>query len=363
MHLSDILQLRTIPASAVFIALTRRCPLRCAHCSTESLMTSEQARGDVFTRFVGSFTSANRPDLVLMTGGEPLLRPRLVEQLARTCRTVGTSSYVISGMFFARQPTISPRIMSAIDAVDHFAASVDSFHEEEVPRDAVFRTLDRVLARGKDVSIQVVGIGHRDPYVRDVVSDIRDYFDDKVPVFVGRVAPDGRARDWVATKLPRDPVTDGSNDDLAPLPCSFATWPVVAFDGTVFACCNQDVVDHRGGEHLRLGHTLKHDWAELKSRYLHSSLLRGIRLVGPVHIARHSTRFPAAECDGYCSTCAKLSAYWDDAEAEVSPLADVLHPEFEAAVTMMQRDRGAVGFASLHGVPEFADLVHLGLDP
>src|SRR5215469_12694159 len=44
-------------------------------------------------------------------------------------------------MYFARQRTVPKAVRQAIDAADHFAASIDAFHEEEVPRAAVIRTL------------------------------------------------------------------------------------------------------------------------------------------------------------------------------------------------------------------------------
>ena len=55
MHLVDLLSLRAVPAGGVSIALTRRCPLSCAHCATNSLLTSEEAPAEMFVHFVDGF--------------------------------------------------------------------------------------------------------------------------------------------------------------------------------------------------------------------------------------------------------------------------------------------------------------------
>src|SRR5262245_46928751 len=138
MHLMDVLPLRPVPAAGLFLALTRRCPLACAHCSTNSLIGSEEHPEAIFLRFVETFTPANRPELISLTGGEPLLRPQLVAGLAERAHAVGTKVDLISGMFFARQPRLPASIDRAIAGVDHFAASLDIFHEQQVPRAAVF---------------------------------------------------------------------------------------------------------------------------------------------------------------------------------------------------------------------------------
>ncbi|WP_160159624.1 hypothetical protein [Streptomyces sp. 3213.3] len=49
---------------------------------------------------------------------------------------------MLSGLFLAREPRIPRAVRAEIDAVDHFSAGLDcfhEFHEEKVPREAVFR--------------------------------------------------------------------------------------------------------------------------------------------------------------------------------------------------------------------------------
>lgn len=357
MHLMEVLELRPVPGAALFLAVTRRCPLSCAHCSTNSMLSSEEHDGEMFLRFVDSFTVDDRPQVILMSGGEALLRPRLVEELAESARSVGCSSQVLSGMYFARGEArrIPPRLRRAIASVDHFSASLDAYHEREVSRHEVFRMLDEVIALGKDVSLHIVGLGDDDPYAAGLVEDCRRHFDDRVPILVGRVGATGRARSWLkgAERV--------SSHEIAAEPCAIANWPLVAFDGTIVACCNQDVVDRRPvPAHLLLGHAAVDDWPSVRERYLRSALLRGLRVYGPEYLADRHT--DAGACSGYCESCFALAA---DASLE-QRLAEVLarpSSEFvERHVSLLQRSGGALEFARRSGLARYADLIALGYE-
>jgi hypothetical protein len=354
MHLMDILRYRAVPASAVYLALTRRCPLTCRHCSTNSLLNSEEHHADLFLRFVDSFTAADHPEVVLMSGGEALLRPRLVRDIARRAALAGTRSYVLSGMFFARGGRIPGPIRQAIDEVDHFAASLDVFHEEQVPRAAVLEVLRQLAGDGKDVSLQLIGMDNDDPYLAAATAEVRETLGDRVPVLVGFVGRAGRAAEWMPelrhlTHLPMS---------AAPQPCGVASWPIVSFDGTVIACCNQDLVDlgQAAPAHLRLGHSATDSWPAIRSRSQTSATLRAIRTVGPRYIAQESGG-PAQP--GQCASCQDLSraepARWA-AELAAGPTFPIL----ENAVRNLVADGGPVAFARQYGSSRYADLVTLG---
>lgn len=110
MELAELVGLRPFPAAGLLLGLTRRCPLRCGHCSTGSDLTvREEPDAGQLLRFVGSFTEENRPDVVMLTGGEPLLLPTLAGELSFLARRAGSRTAVLSGMFFARSRRSRPR--------------------------------------------------------------------------------------------------------------------------------------------------------------------------------------------------------------------------------------------------------------
>lgn len=306
MHLAEMLALRHKPAAGVFLSLTRRCPLSCAHCSTQSTLASEEQDGEALLQFVRSFTSRDRPEVLLLTGGEPLLRPQLVRDLSAAGHAVGSRVALISGMFFARQPPVPAAIDQAIASVDHFVASLDVFHEREVPRAAVLGVLGDRVERGQDVSLQVVGLGPEDPYLAEVTAEVRERFDDRVPVLVAEVRSVGRAAEWLPQPESTAPESTAPAGTPEPQPCPLAAWPVVAFDGTVVACCNQHVVDGPAPEHLRLGHVAEDPWASVRARQVSAGFPRALRVFGPRYLA-HQYGEGRVSCDGYCSTCWRLS--------------------------------------------------------
>ena len=355
MHLLDLLAARAEPAAAVLLTVTRRCPLACAHCSTASSMGSEQIDAAVLKRFVGTFTPADRPAYVLLTGGEPLLRPQLVREIAERVRDVGGRTQLLSGMYFAAHGRTPAPVRHAIDAVDHFAASIDAFHEREVPRAAVLRVLRRLVDEGKDVSVQLTGRTPDDPYLREAAEDIRGELDDRVPILVTVVKSAGRARTW----LPAPGVATGHRV-TTPAPCALAAWPVVCFDGTVVACCNQDVVDGaalgRVPEHLRLGHIAHDGWAAIRERLLERELLRGIRAFGPRHLAS----LAGAGCDGYCAACVGALGEAGTAARATEVLERPGVRAVERRLAGLTREGGAETFLRRYGTEGYRELAALG---
>jgi pyruvate-formate lyase-activating enzyme len=366
MHLAELLARRPVPASAVFLALTRRCPLTCAHCSTRSTSGAPQQSAALLERFVGTFSPADHPEFMLLTGGEPLLRPRLVVALAALARAAGTRSYLLTGMFFAAAGATPDPVRDALAAVDHVAVSIDAFHERQVPRRRVFAVLHELLAAGRDVSVQACGTGDDDPYLDELTRQVREEFADRVPLLVTGVAPVGRARDWLpgarATGTPAGPLP--APRPPAAAPCDLVSWPVVGFDGTITACCNQDVLDHAPvPAHLHLGHIASATWPQVRRRTQSSPVLRALRTRGPLQLAHRASASVGSGSGGprdYCGTCRTLSAVPGAAEriaAEAAtPAAALLHEQALA----LHLHAGPAAFARRHGAASRADLVLLG---
>ncbi|MFE0465110.1 radical SAM protein [Kitasatospora sp. NPDC058965] len=358
MELAELVALRPRPGAGLLLGLTRRCPLRCAHCSTSSTMAGEQPAADQLLRFARSFTADDRPEVLLLTGGEPLLRPRLVAGLTAVARSAGCRTALLSGMFFARGGRVPAPVMRVLAGLDHFSASLDAFHEREVPRADVLRAVRRVLDAGVPVSFHLTGSGPADPYLAEVTADIRRAFADRVPMLVNQVRPVGRAASWAtATTTAAGPRAD--TDRVRP--CAMAAWPVVAFDGTVLACCNQQTVDQRPApRHLTLGHIARDDWPAVRARSSASPVLRLIRSTGPDHLY---ARYGAPAAPGYCAGCRQLGdrpELLSGADRDgAGPVGELL----DRTAARLQVEAGPVALMRRHGCPPYADLVALGGRP
>jgi Radical SAM superfamily len=350
--LADILDRRPLPGSGVLFELTRRCPLSCLHCATNSSHSSPDGTPDDFLDFVRSFRSDNHPDVILMSGGEPLLHPLLVQELAVLARSAGTRSSLLTGAFFVRDGRRPPAVMAALEAVDHVAVSLDVFHEREVPRDEVLRLLGDLLERGKDVSVQIVATGPDDPYPPEVTAELGRLFGDRVPALVVPLGSAGRAaRNGLSAASRALPPAVPS-----PSPCVMAAWPLVTCDGTVTACCNHHVVERPGPSHLVLGHA-RDGWPAIRSRCLESALLRAIRLYGPQYVMAWQGERPPSS---YCGACRSLSRSAPLERRAEDLMALPVSRAGEALLREMATDGGARMFADAHGVPGHGHLVQQG---
>lgn len=352
MHLVDVLALRAQPAAGVSIGITRRCPLHCDHCSTSSTPVSEQSPARFFSRFVETFTEESHPLFMALSGGEALLRPKLVRALALRARESGTRSSVLSGMFFAKNGRIPPQIKAAIDAVDHFSASIDVFHEREVPRHHVFKVLGELLDDGKALSLHIAGEHAEDPYLDDITRDVKAHFGKRIPMLINTLSPFGRGKALIQFKKPRAL----SVQALHVNPCTMAAWPVVGFDGIVAACGNDNLIG-QVPDHLRLGDIRHDDWALIAARCQTNAILKTLRIYGPVLL---SQKLSQPVCDGYCNTCITLQTKPNLLKHIQSDFSTESLDRLEDAVSELQRELGPQSFANRYSHPRYSDLVFLG---
>lgn len=340
------------------MGLTRRCPLHCAHCSTSSTMDSEQLPSHCYTRFVDTFTRESHPTLLALSGGEALLRPRLVEQLALAAKQVGTYTSVLSGMFFAQGGHIPKPIARALAAVDHFSASIDQFHELEVPRESVFAVLSILLDDGKNLSIHIAGTHADDPYIDDIVHAIQRCFGQRIPMVVNTLSRFGRGRELI----PQSPWVPW---DGTPEPCTVAAWPVITFNGDVVACGN-DNLSGQVPEHLLLGHIQDSNWSDIANACRKRHTLRALRTVGPQWLAKRYQHLRkqvpvfTEQSAAACQACITLADHGELDQQVGRWMDNMQHVNLEQEIIELQTQLGASAFAKRYTHPRYADLVMLG---
>ncbi len=375
MELAEIIGLRPVTCAGLLVSVTSRCPLACAHCSTASVLTGEQVDRGALLAFVGSFTPWDRPEVIMLTGGEPMLRPRLVTEVAELARAAGTRSAVLTGAFFARDGRLPAAVRRAVEAVDHCSVSLDAYHEREIPRRDVFTLLGRLLDAGVSVSLHIVGHGADDPYLETVTSDVVTAFGGQVPMLVSEVRALGRAAGWWSGPATASVAATAAATATAPAePCALAAWPVIASDGTITACCNQDVVDgRRRAAHLRLGHIGTDSWGAVRNRSAGSGTLRMLRAVGPRHLGAGAGvgagagagagagDGPAAPLTpaGYCAACQGLDQSGAEVARRVAFAAGPAGELLDREAGQIQARRGPVDFVRRYGCARHAELVAL----
>jgi organic radical activating enzyme len=291
---------RVNTCAGVFLAITRQCPLACAHCSTRSRPDLPPAHHhDALVDFVRGIRLSERPPRhMLFTGGEPFLHPQLLVELSDHVHRWGGLAHAITGGFFARASRLPPAIRDAIKALDSISLSWDRYHEEFVTETDFLRMVSQVCDVGPVVSLQVT-VDERDD---SLVGRLRAHVPN-LEVFVSSLGANGRARD----------ANLRSAGAAADSPCAVATWPVVSYTGAILACCNQDAVDEAPAQvpaHLLLGQLGATSWVEVVERRLASSVLRCIEAMGPAAMVDRD-RMPADTGDtspDRCTTCRGLCA-------------------------------------------------------
>ena len=314
-------------------------------------MRSEEMPEEVFHRFINTFSEKAHPEILALSGGEVMLRPRLVFDLAVRARASGSRVTALSGLFFATSNRIPRDIYRAIKTLHHFSVSIDAFHEREVPRERVFSVMAALLADDIDISVHTVAATDDDPYVESLIGDLTQRFGQRIPVLVNRLGFFGRARDW----LTGDVSKDGALTDADP--CAMAAWPVMGFDGTIMACANDDALDTLPS-HLMLGHAKVDNWADIRQRTLESPMMRAIRTLGPLNIAQGAGHI---KCNGYCGTCLSLSRDNLALRFVDSELRRPVVAIMEHQVEMLQKNASAADFVRRNGAPHYAALAERGM--
>jgi len=150
---------------ALSIMLTRRCNMACTHCSVESSPKVQGAQpGDRELLDLIREAAAAGVTSVLLTGGEPMMRGRLVLRLLREVRRRGMSSALVTNGFWGRQPAAASRWMKALirAGLGRLTVSYDRYHAEFQGPDAAVNIVRAAEAWHIPVNINVTRVAGED---------------------------------------------------------------------------------------------------------------------------------------------------------------------------------------------------------
>ena len=120
------------PATSMALMVTRRCNMRCGHCSVESSpdIRDEPTEGELLDRV--RHAAASDVHAINLTGGEPMLRPRTVLRLVRAARRLGVATTLTTNGSWGRTAARARLGVEALRraGLGSLAVSVDRYHEE-----------------------------------------------------------------------------------------------------------------------------------------------------------------------------------------------------------------------------------------
>ncbi len=338
------------PATTMALMVTRRCNMRCGHCSVESGpgVRDEPSERELLDQVRQAAASEVRS--INLTGGEPMLRPRTVLRLIREARRLGVATTLTTNGSWGRTAARARRGVWALRraGLGSVAVSVDRYHDEfQGPTPALW------IARAAEkagLPVRISLVVPAGPAGEDGLAPLVAPFEGLPGTrlrFYGLQAV-GRARG-----LPADTMA-GAVDGI----CSACAVPAVTDDGRLTAC-NGPAYFAPPSSPLVVGSLRAEPLGTLLARHRQDSILDTIRTFGPARLRDELRALPGferfpfrARYRGICDLCLHVTS---DAAAVAALRARLEDPalaaERRAAWLVIQdsRRRGALNPGRING--------------
>lgn len=282
---------------------TRRCPLACRHCITESSpSTTGKMRLSQAKRYLTTITRYTK--WVSLTGGEPLLFHREILELTAYARRLDLSVAVVTGAGWVKdEQTTHLKVSELAQAgVARLTISSDAYHEEFAARERAILLARLAVAAGLEVRCNVVVPGGtRSDVYRSGFSGIPVEWQPIRLIRLGKAAAlPAEQFEWTG-ELPKGR-------------CEAVLKALIDYDGIVYACCGPSLHSAKNSP-LVLGDAAAEPLEEILERAIHDPILEVISLLGPYglyhllqeHPSDRELLRPRSEYAGICELCLDLT--------------------------------------------------------
>ena len=284
------------------IMLTRKCNMSCAHCSVESgpKVGGEPADAELLESVRAAHKGGVRS--LLLTGGEPMLREKLVMQMLAEAQRLGMRTAISSNGFWGKTPERARQTVARFQdaGLTVLAISYDRYHAEYQGAQPAVN-----IARAAGELGQIVNIGITrtldEQDLDEIVAPFAQTPNARLRFY--DVQPIGRARDFEKTTLRGE--TAGF--------CNACSAPALTDDGRLTAC-NGPSYFATTGSPLVPGDTRDEPLQTLMKRHRDDVILEAIRTHGPQWLADQLETLPGfegwqrAEYGGMCDLCLHLNS-------------------------------------------------------
>ena len=287
--------------------LTRRCPLRCAHCIVSADPSYDDPDEESVIRIARSIAADRRLKHVSITGGEPFLRLDLLGQCLSILRAAGKRLSVVTSAHWATTAARARHVLEHVIGGERDVEiwlSLDPHHSEFLPASSYGNAIDAAHALGLKVGIKAVYT--KDPeegtrFVRETIST--DCLAKVQEIYLQPLFVLGRAQGFAEDLGRESSLPEGLCGKCA---------PHINEDGQAIACCGS--FDTKKENPLNLGNAGREDLGALLDKSDRDWLIQAIRTLGPARMARlieEDAAGPSAEAseeEGYlphdiCSLC------------------------------------------------------------
>ena len=204
--------------------VTNDCTGYCKHCSQgDHKPCGECIDAEIAAKAVRRVVGEYDIKTVMTFGGEPLLYPHVVRAVMETATSLGVAKrQVITNGYFTKSNEKAVEIaqMLAKSGVNDLLVSVDAFHQETIPLEAVKSFVREAKREGIPIRLQpawLVSNGHQNPYNEKTREILDSFVDLEIPVGDGNVIfPEGNAlkylAEYFADGAPENPYEEDPRD-------------------------------------------------------------------------------------------------------------------------------------------------------
>ena len=262
------------PARGVAIMLTRRCNMSCSHCSVESgpKIKGEPSEEELI-QSIHSLADAGLK-AVQITGGEPMIREKLVLDLLRIARKRGLSTTMSSNGFWGRKPAAAWRKVAALKraGLARITISYDRYHAEFQGAEPALNIARAAEWFDLPFNLNVTRVKN-DPDLAALIAPFEKRHQLKMRFYDVQVI--GRARELPLAEM-RGEVSGF---------CNACCSPALTDDGRMTAC-NGPAYFLDNDSPLVIGSTRETSMQELVDRHNDDPVLETIRRAGPERLLR-----------------------------------------------------------------------------
>lgn len=310
------------------IMITRRCNMTCGHCSVSSSprITDEPSLETLLGYVRQAAASGVRQ--IQLTGGEPMLRERVLLRLLRECRGFGLVTYVTTNGFWGRTPFDARRRLRRLRkaGLNFLTVSYDRYHADFQGYQGAINIARAAEAAAFPINLNLVRAAD-DADLDQLIADFEGF--QYVRLRFYDLQPVGRA--LMLPSKAFGPHVDGF--------CSACAAPAITDDGRVTAC-NGPAYFAPPDSPLNVGSLAQEPLSDLLERHWRDPVLETIRTFGPNRLREELRRIPGFEqranrttFQGICDLCHEITS---DREAVAALRTHLSTPERQA-------ERRAVG--------------------
>ena len=271
--LEEIMKLRQSFYKTLLIFMTRKCPLRCRHCSVEAGPEYHESISlNIFESLMEGVKETGIVEMIAISGGEPFTQLDLLAEILSSVANRGLKAVVITSAFWASSFKDARRMIDHLPSFTALEISADEFHEEFFHIERVKYAVAAALERDLKVIIGLTNY-RTDSFKNRLYEMLGSDLLEEVEFLENKVQPVGRAkRNFLVPIEYTQELPEGA--------CRGICSPVVRYDGNVMACC-QDEFIHTNDHCLWLGNLYKNSFTEIYQKANNSFFIQALRTIGP----------------------------------------------------------------------------------